>query len=279
MRIWRVRLRQSAGSPRQYICGMSFRRVMFWMLSPAIVIVAEAQSALYFLAAPGQLTTVLIFTSFGYVLLGSMTLNAWLALRHPESYRLRALPLHLSVVHAALYATAFVWLGSVYVSTNDAVENDASLVWVLCIPLMALSIAALVLIARRPVIDGVPIEASERLARRVGLGLGAFLVLATATAVSYLLLRTADNDGFWTFALMLPGLPWSHTLYFIIALPLGFAGGQAVVTSVLLLPLAVNVALALGLLVSPRFRTRTVNWFFRLHTVARQDADALAEDQ
>jgi hypothetical protein len=262
---------------------MTFRRVMFWALVPAVALMAEGLSALFFLAHPSQLSTVLFFAVFGYVLLGSMTLNAWLALRHPSSLERRELPLKLAVVHAVLYACAASWLVAGWQATNRSQgfvtgwPLPVNLAFWLCIPLMGLSVAALVLILRRPTV------AAERrppgpISMRAAFGLSAFIVLAAATVSTYLLMRTPDNDGFFTFTLMLMGLPWSHTQYLVIDVPLAFAGQQPIITSTLIAPIAVNVALALALLLSARFRSAATNGFFRLDRTPKPDLDALAED-
>lgn len=241
---------------------------MFWMLVPAVAVFAESLSALFFAADERMLTHVLFISAFGYVLLGSMTLNAWLALRHPDSLYQRELPRALSIVYACLYLVEVLWLTQGFIVTHINRSDSGFDGWMLALtlPLMGLSIAAFVLIVRRDRPQRVDRVDAVRLTRPGAAVAVTAVALSAATVAAYLLLRTAETDGFWSFALMLPGLPWSHPLYFAsiwLLVPSRVIPAE-VLTSVLLAPIGVNVAITIALTASTPLRTRFVNWFFRL---------------
>ena len=244
---------------------MIFRRVMFWLLIPAIAVLAGILTAMNVLMTERRASIdMLVLLVFGYVLLGSMTLNGWLALRHPDSLAVRALPLRLSFAHAVLYASMALWFTTI--ATGSAELEDGSFsaaVLILCVLLMAASIAAFVLVADRawagPTQRIVTVPATRGLVTGVSIYVGG----AIALSAIYFAVRNVENDGLFTFALMLFGLPWSHTQYFLTAWPIA-AVASSVLTSTLLIPVAVNVGLAIALLASGRFRTGFTNWFFRL---------------
>lgn len=52
----------------------------------------------------------LVVAVYLFVLLGSMTLNGWLLLRHPDSFALRTLPRRTALLLALLYGLLVVWI-------------------------------------------------------------------------------------------------------------------------------------------------------------------------
>ena len=242
-----------------------FRRVMFWLLVPACVLLAESLSALLFFADSRTVPFDFVTAAFGYVLLGSMVLNSWLALRHPDSFSQRALPLALSIVHLGLYLVEAVGLYILFQTIDNPGSSAGQLLVPLTVPLMGLSIASLVLILRRKRPTTMDCVAAAPLTPPVTIGLIAVVTLAASTVASYLAWRTDATEGFWTFAVMAPGLPWSHVVYFVMVAPVSTVGGGHTLTLLLLVPAAVNAVLAVALLVSAPLRTRAANWFFRLN--------------
>jgi hypothetical protein len=182
----------------------------------------------------------------------------------------------LSIVQALIYGCFTAWFALL---AAPAFFGSTTLHLALCVILIGLSIAALVMIARgdASLESRTAMRSAARRPTATVVGI-AFLFAALVVSASYVALRDWESDGLWTFALMFFGLPWSHTQYFLTAYPVSLVNPD-ILTSTLLLPMAVNVALATILIVSTRFRARATNWFFGLGERPGLGADELAEDE
>ncbi len=258
---------------------MTFGRIMFWSLVPGLALLVGVLTLMQFIPdCKLDSLSKAVASTFGFVLLGSMTLNAWLVLRHQRSYATRALAQHLASVHAALYLCIVVWLVTLSLqgSTASALVSWAQIL--VAVALMALSIASFVLVMDRPAEFAFRAEEPTPRTRALQYWASAFVVLALAASASYVVLRRDESEALWTFPLLLLGLPWSHPFYAVLFVPFARLTNFSVLTASLLVPIAVNVGLALALLLSQRFRTRATKWFFRLNPHTQRTSDEEAED-
>lgn len=211
-----------------------------------------------------------------FVLLGSMTLNTWLLLRHPHTYRLRALPRVASVMLVILWSTLVLWAVAVAIPALGSRERD----WIMlaaAIVCILLSIATFFTAILRSVApeDRVPIESLE-LGPRTRVVLWLYLVASTLAVLSYIGLSVTGSEysavggllGSRTSLFLLAlGLPWTWPLHVIATvgafmLPSPIAPGISAVAPVL--GIAISIVLVVALIFSPTRRVILVNWFFRL---------------
>lgn len=215
-----------------------------------------------------------------FVLLGSMTLNAWLLLRHPHTLSMRVLPRSSSVVLVALWALIVAWSVVLAAPMPSDVSDGLSLAF--AVLGILLSIISFFLAAARRVADGdrVPRESVE-LGQSARVIIWVFLVAAGLALLSYTALSVVGGTysqiggilgGPVNWVLILLGLPWSHPLHFlsVVSAVTIFSSmgtvGTVVTTVVPVIGVGINIALTCVLLFSPSRRTSLVNWFFRLRS-------------
>ena len=243
-------------------------RVAFWALLPSLVamsvaigLVADASGD-----APGQgmFDGILLFVGVVVLVmvLASMTFQALLIVRRPQSLTVRSLPTRIAVLQFTLYGVIALWVG---------------LLVTVAIPLLSfLFFAAIVTLSVMLLTriqgwlqGGSTALSAVRLSASVRVALWAYSVLALA-ALAYVIAAIAnpqlDADGLRPAVVLLAfGLPHS-----VVVLPLALLGAIAVpgtglaLISLTLLSIVLNVIVAQLLLWSPRLRVRLVNWFFRL---------------
>lgn len=218
-----------------------------------------------------------IATLYYFVQFGSQVLNAWVILRRPTSYLHRSLRHDLAINHSVMYLTLLLnlaWLG--------AADNNN--VAVLCVPLLAtLSFASFFFGVDKNAEDWdaaplVTVGLSPR-ARTLWL---AFTPLAAASVGSWVFRQLTERDDNFlfdasVFGLMLAGLPWSPSVFVIVASALPSAGEagnfnpmRSLLECAMLVPVVTNMVIALLVFGSERARTRTANWFFRFGRVRRR---------
>ena len=241
-------------------------RVAFWALLPALVLLTAAIGLVIDVAgnAPGKNMFGGILLFFAgivlFIVLVSLTTQALLLVRRPQSLIDRALPRRVAVLQLALYGVIALWVALL-------VTVDLFLVsWLFVAAIIWLS----VLLTKR--IQEWPRDLSRalsavRLSAVARVALVAYTVLALgaiAYVVATLVDPTLDADGLRPLILLMSfGLPLS-----LAALPLALLGATALGPAAFALPLAailVLVVTAQLLLWVPRLRTRLVNWFFRLN--------------
>lgn len=241
-------------------------RVAFWALLPALVLLTAGIGGLLDVAgdAPGENMfggIVLFFDAMVlFILLISMSAQALLLVRRPQSLTDRALPRRIATLQLALYGVVALWIALLV--TID--------VFVLSVAFIAAIVALSALLQKRvfqwAARPAAPL-ADVRVSRPLRVALWAYSVLALA-AIAYVVATlvdpTVDADGLRPLILLMSfGLPLS-----LVALPLALLGTLALGSAAFALPLAailVNVVTAQLLLWSPRVRVRLVNRFFRLN--------------
>lgn len=273
-----------------------FDRLVFTSLAPAVLLpVAAAVIAVAVSSSrpadPDFDNTInsLIFAGYLAVLLGSMTLNAWLLLRHPSSLVDRALPRHLSVLLTALYALVIVWT-ALFVALPI---GGASLVFGAIVAAVSIAICVAALVRRGNPVH-VPARAAVALTRPARIVSVGYVVIAglvlLATLVTLLGVGEEWSQGAWViggplvWALLVLGLPWSWPLY-AIGIVLGFAAGSVLrdgaqfVQPVLMgLAVSANIVIAASVAWSSARRTAITNWFFRLTPRVFVAVDVPADD-
>jgi hypothetical protein len=241
-------------------------RIAFWLLLPALVLTVGAIGTVIDVAgdAPGQsmfggivlfLDAIVLF-----VVLASMTSQALLIARRPQSLSERTLPTRIAVLQLALYGVIGLWV-VLLVSIDIFVAS-----WLFVAAIITLSVLLLTRIQRWPLAPSAALPA-VRLPVWMRVALSAYSVLAIG-AIAYVIAAlvdpTLDADGLRPLILLAAfGLPLS-----LVALPVALLGSLIDVGSPLfalpLLAIALNVVVAQLLLWAPRVRVRLVNWFFRL---------------
>lgn len=241
-------------------------RIAFWLLLPGLLATAvEFGILLARLGRPPFYDSLVdelvvwVASCVLVVLFVSMSLQALLIVRRPQTLTDRQLPPHIAILQFVLYGVVALWTALVVRVPIGAL----SVLFV--IVLSAISIALLVGILRWPR------AASERLAEvqlpliaRVGLW-GYFLIgivgLMYAVASTFTpALDPAANQAF--VVLLVLGLPLSPVVF--VALLVGAFGGFTI-AYVPLTALAVVANMAAALLVLlPASRAWLTNWFFRL---------------
>lgn len=207
------------------------------------------------------------------VLLGSMTLNAWLMLRYPPSFSERALPRNLSILLATLYLLVVAWV----VVIVAASIGGSSVLFGIAIASVSIAVCVAALV-RRGHHSQVQARSSVGLtpvARALSIG---YVVVGSLGLLAALVVQFSTDGrssvgllgGPAMWALIVLGLPWGWPLY-VIGVVLTMAAesvlgeGAAVVIPVLLgLAVAANVAIAASIAWSPARRTAITNWFFKL---------------
>lgn len=214
----------------------------------------------------------LVIAVYLFVLLGSMTLNAWLLLRHPRSLLTAALPRRLSIAVAVLHGLLLLWILLLLVGID-------ALSVVFALALLIESVVVFVLAIRRyldrgdePAREEFALPGWGRIVAVVYLALAAAALLF-AIASPLIGLGWTDTAGPLggpaTWLLLLLGLPWSHPLYFVsVVLVFNAPAWGGVVPTVLCLLSVIANALLVAQLLSPRRRTMLANWFFRLRPAA-----------
>lgn len=203
--------------------------------------------------------TGIVIAIFGFVLAGSMTLNTWLLMRHPESWRLRALPKGLSVQLVILWVLLILLGVVVYFTTLNLGS------FVLAFALMILSVIVFVFtMMRRGVRTAVaPVVAvgPELYWRVIGIAYLVLVVLDVALGV----LALYSGGPILSGILLVPlGLPWTWLLGIIAGFMLASQVAGSVLGILTLAGVALNVVVVVMLLIRPVFRVRFVNWFFKL---------------
>ncbi|CAN5584240.1 hypothetical protein BH10ACT7_BH10ACT7_19770 [soil metagenome] len=214
-----------------------------------------------------------------FVLLGSMTLNAWLLLRHPDTLSRRALPWASSAVLVALWGVLGLWTVLLGLPVPSEISGWLSIVF--AILGIVLSIVSFFLAASRRADTGDRTPLTEvPLGTRAQVILWVYLVIAALALLSYVAVTAGGAYGMTgsmvggapSWVLIVLGLPWSHPLYFISVVAgvlFSSALGSAAAVSAIVIPVigvGINIAFACVLLFSPTRRIRLVNWFFRLRS-------------
>jgi hypothetical protein len=242
------------------------------LLLPVITAVAGVTGALLreSLGGGSDGIAALVVAVYCFVLLGSMTLNGWLLLRHPQTFTSGVATRPISIMLASLEGLLVVWIVLLAFGIIGAVSLAFGVV--LALLSIVLFVAAL---ARHLKPGPAPRLAPAELpqwGRAAGLG---YLVVAVAAlmftiASPFIGLDLSDGAGViggpQTWALIVLGLPWSHPLYFAAVVALfGFNEGGAWVPTVLVaLATIANIVLVGLVLFSPTRRVALANWFFRL---------------
>ena len=254
-------------------------RVAFALLIPAIVLPAIG-IGLGFWLPPADLPdggdrsiTLLAVGVFMFILLGSMTLNAWLLLRRPVVWRSRSLPIAVSIIHLAIVAVVAAWVVQLTAAPEVRAELPVGIV------VMVLAVAHFIAVIRtRP-------RAKERFApfapgQPARILLRLYIVVAVGAAITSIVIVGLALGGIAFTAWWLPvafiiGLPWSHTTLALsgvgaMFVPGSAAAGGLVITLVLVVPLVVNILIARELLASPDRAAAAANRIFLLRESARQ---------
>lgn len=248
-------------------------RAAFIAIVPALALPAIAATA----AAYGESGSVGVFSGlssvivagFMFVLLGSMALNAWLLLRHPQTFAERAMPRAVTVPFALLISVLVVW------SVALAAGSPSITLYGFALVVITLSIIVCVQAGirqrHRMTVAGVTAATLPTAGRVLGI---AYLVIAVAFLTSTLLgpalasrELSALGAAFGSWPLVLLGLPWSWPVaiaWYLVAIQI--PGASAAVVALTALPVVANIVLVALVLWNRAARTRITNWFFRLHT-------------
>jgi hypothetical protein len=245
-------------------------RLAFHALVPSLLlpVIVTASSYVRTIVSPSGAFDFdwLVIGAFCFVLLGSMTINSWLLLRHPESWRLRALPNGQAVVLLILWGLLVV--ATVLVGLTRMEGFTIAFAMALAVAIMVVSIVVFVfaVIRSRIRFATVPVTAVgvSPYAAVLGWGYLAITVIGVAAAIP---LMSSGGPAVLVAALVVFGLPWSWPLaviaFFVgtfLQVPvLGIAIGFLVVAAVVF-----NIVGVILLLTRPVARVRFVNWFFRL---------------
>lgn len=241
-------------------------RIAFWAQLPALVLLAIAIGLIIDVAgdAPGEMmfSGIVLFLDAMvlFIVLISMTAQALLVVRRPQSLYERALPRRVASMQLALYGVIALWVALLL--TVDIFVFS----WIFVAAVITLSVMLQRRIWQWPVRPTPPLP-SVRLSPSLGVALIVYSVLALgaiAIVIATLVDPRLDAEGLRPLILLLSfGLPLS-----LVALPLALLGALALGSLAFALPLAAilgNVLVAQILLFSPRLRTRLTNWFFRLN--------------
>lgn len=240
-------------------------RIAFWLLLPGLIAtVVELGALLYLASGPSiyyeadRIGVLGVFVFF-FVLFVSMTIQALLIVRRPQSLTTRRLPTRIAVLQLALYAIAAGWVLALTRSDIGALSV------VLGVVMALLSIAQLVLILSWP---RDPSERAEEVALPTGLRivLWAYILIALVAlmlAFARAITPTLDPTSGLTFTVLtVLGQPLA-LLTVPFAVVGALAGFYVDVLAVSVPPVVLNMAAVL-LVLAPRTRVRLVNWFFKL---------------
>jgi len=241
-----------------------FDRVALWILVPSILLPAIALMVFPFggyserRPAPNSIA-ILVYT---FVLLGSMTVNAWLRLRSPDVPFRRALTWRGSVYTYAVAVFAAILL--VLIATWPPIPEPAVIVMGLIGA--ALSIASWADAVQLPprttvgVINGYLSGRAQTIITGAAAGTGAAIVLFVSGFTVF-----PQPVGQLLPLLIAVGLPWSHPVAFL-TLPLSILPGGWGYVAIFAIAACglVNVGLALAIARSHSFRLRAMRRFFRL---------------
>jgi MFS family permease len=258
-----------------------FERIIFASIVPALALPAIAAVTAIIgtsrLPSDGELAgpiAGLVVAVYMFVLLGSMTLNGWLLLRHPQSYLTRALPRRVAIVLAVLYGLIIVWIGLL----AAGIVGIIGMAFGLALAAISIFVCGLAVARWSRHTGAQPIgeKPLPRWAQVVGI---AYLVLA-GISILFLLVSPVLGPGWGdiggilggpaVWIVLLFGLPWSHPLYFLSVVLLFNIGPLMgdfiyfVTPALMVLSVIVNMALVASVVSSPQQRAAITNWFFRL---------------
>jgi hypothetical protein len=264
----------------------SIGRVAFWLLAPGYLL-ALAAFGISMASQFVEIDRVPVnggpdFSSnwvnlpmnlvIAFIFGGSVAINAILLLRRPSSLLRRELPRRIAVAQLTLYALIVVWIAETlfFFAPNDYQEFDEGIFIVPGVGIAGVSVFVFVLAVRRRNEVFVPRRESAALTAR-GLALAvSFCVAAIAVSVLASLqpqFGLEDNPipnvalSTANFAL---GTPWWMPTTIIGLITTRLGASSAVTELFQVAPVAINFGLVVAALVSTRFRTWFVNWFFRL---------------
>lgn len=256
-----------------------FERVMFATLVPALALpIVVATLALWVQPGPddpnsdlGHLITGPMMGVFMTVLLGSMTLNAWLLIRRPVNLQSRSIPRRPGLVLVFLYVTTAVWILMLFLThLNSSVFN------VLALAVIVESIFVFAQILRTQRATSMTFTEAG-LAPTVKWGLLAYLGIAVGLIIATIALLVEPPRGdwlpYWIPVAIALGLPWSPgaLLVVVLAMATNFILGiqlrpeeptVPVEIVLLLLPAIINITLAVGILASPKTRALALGVLF-----------------
>jgi hypothetical protein len=252
------------------------------LLLPVIAAVAGVAGALLRESLGGGSDGIagLVVAVYCFVLLGSMALNGWLLLRHPQTLTSGAAGRPVSIVLAVLSGLLILWI----VLLSFGIIGGAGLAFgivlaVLSVVVFFLAIARYIKPGSVPRLESAGLPTWGR-AAAVGYLTVAVIALLVALASPFIGFDLSDGAGViggpQTWALIVLGLPWSHPLYFAAVVVLfGVSDGSsaliAVPTVLAGLGTIANIVLVGLVLFSPVRRVAIANWFFRLgRTTAAQ---------
>lgn len=256
-----------------------FDRVMLASLVPGLflpvlaVLAAIAGALVREVAGGSEGIWSLVIAVYLFVLLGSMTLNAWLLLRHPRSLLTAALPRRLSIAVAVLHGVLLLWVLLLLVGIDVLSVVFAVVLLIDSVVVFLLAIRRYLDRGDEPAREAFALPGWGRIVAVVYLALAAVAILF-ALASPFVGAGWTDAAGPLggpaTWLLLLLGLPWSHPLYFIaVVVVFGAPAWAGLVPTVLcLLSVIANVVVVAQLLVSPRRRVAIANRFFRLRPAA-----------
>lgn len=251
-------------------------RAAFVAIVPALALPPIAATAAAYgerdsTGAFGGITGAIV-AGFMFVLLGSMVLNAWLLLRHPQSFTERAMPRAVAVPFVLLVAVLVVW------SIVLAAGSPSVTLYVFALAVITLSIIVCVQAGirqrHRMPVAGVTAMTLPTVGRVLGI---AYLVVTVVVLMSTFLgsvpglAALGSVLGSWTLVVL--GLPWSWPaaiVWFVLATQV--PGSSALVTITSALPAIANLVLVGLVLWNPVARIRITNWFFRLSKTAEPGA-------
>lgn len=241
-------------------------RAAFFAQIPALALPVIATAAAEAAVDATTVAVPLIVGSYMFVLLGSMTLNGWLLLRHPLSFAERALPPLAAYPFVALVVVVVGW------SATLLAGLFAPSAFVFGVVAAALSIvvcaASLDRLRKRNPVPRADAVALPRWGRIIGI---AYLVIAAVCLIATIVSVASrpPDDDLWTqmliaaWPLLLLGLPWSYPV-FIVAFLTAATVGPTVGVAALALAVLVNAVLVSLALWNPTARARLTNWFFKL---------------
>jgi hypothetical protein len=273
----------------QYCCDMHttvgaaapsrLGRAAFALLLPAMALPAIGIGLAFWLPpldlpdGGDRSITLLAVGVFMFVLLGSMTLNAWLLLRQPAVWRSRSLPPGVSVIQIGIVAVVAGWEVQLVVAPEVRAELPVGVV------VMVLAIAHFIALMRtRP-------RSKERFApfapaRPARVLLRLYIVAAIGAGIASLVVVGLALSGFafatwWMPVAFVIGLPWSHTALALTIVGAMFVPGSApagglITMLVLVVPLVINILIARELLASPDRAAAAANRVFLLREDLRQ---------
>jgi hypothetical protein len=234
-------------------------RVALWVLVPSVflpgiaLIAFPSDSPLW---TPNSVAIVVYL----FVLLGSMTVNAWLRLRQPNVLFRRALTRRGSIFTYATagFAATVLVLVLIYLRLPDWVVVVIGLAGVI---LSILSWADS--LSDQQVFDEPPYGGALPARARLLLSLGAVVLVAAAVSLLFAAPKFATIFNDANVALLLLGLPWSHPIFFVLSI--FFTLPEIVMPTALAVCVLANAVLVLLWAHNSQFRLRAMQWFFRLY--------------